>query len=73
MKGATHKISFPANATIEDGVVKAKGTAVIDRTKWDIRFGSGKFFQGLGDNLIYDDFEITFEISAVPAEGMTIK
>lgn len=73
MKGATHKISFPAKAMYENGKVKAEGTAVIDRTKWDIRYGSGKFFQGLGDSMIDDNFEITFEILAVPSEGLTVK
>jgi len=45
-------------------LVKAVGTAKLDRTKWDIRYGSGKFFQGLGDKMIYDDFEVTFDITA---------
>jgi len=73
MKGATHKISFPASATVEDGKVQAKGTAVVDRTKWDIRYGSGKFFQGLGDRMIYDDFEITFELIATSGGEHTSK
>ena len=64
IKGITNEISFPAKATVSGGTVKASGTAKIDRTKWDIRYGSGKFFDGLGDKMIYDEFEITFDISA---------
>ena len=30
----------------------------IDRTEFDIRYGSGSFFDSLGDNMIYDEFEI---------------
>ena len=63
IKGITNEIVFPANVTIENGIVKALGTAKIDRTKWDIRYGSGKFFEGLGDKMIYDEFEITFDIT----------
>lgn len=64
IKGITNEISFPAKVTLENGNVKALGTAKIDRTKWDIRYGSGKFFEGLGDKMIYDEFEITFDITA---------
>ncbi len=73
MKGATHEISFPAKVAMENGKVKANGTAVIDRTKWKIQYGSGKFFQGLGDKMIYDDFEITFDISAKGNTELTEK
>lgn len=64
MKGATHEIAFPAKAAITSGVVSATGTATIDRTKWNIQYGSGKFFESLGDKMIYDEFEITFDIKA---------
>ena len=64
IKGKTNEISFPAKITFDNDVVKANGTAKIDRTKWDIRYGSGKFFEGLGDKMIYDEFEISFELVA---------
>ena len=37
----------------------------IDRTKFDIRYGSGQFFDNLGDNMIYDDFTVKFKVGAV--------
>ncbi len=64
IKGITHEISFPADVTLDSGVLTASGTAKIDRTQWNIRYGSGKFFEGLGDKMIYDDFEIKFELTA---------
>ena len=64
IKGITNEISFPAKVSFANGTVKALGTAKLDRTKWDIRYGSGKFFDGLGDKMIYDEFEITFDIIA---------
>jgi polyisoprenoid-binding protein YceI len=64
IKGITNDVNFPAKVSVNNGLVKAVGTAKLDRTKWDIRYGSGKFFQGLGDKMIYDEFEVTFDIAA---------
>lgn len=73
IKGITNEISFPAKISVDKNVVKANGTAKIDRTKWDIRYGSGKFFDSLGDNMIYDEFEITFELVAKSGNALTSK
>jgi hypothetical protein len=73
IKGKTNEISFPAKMSMANGTVKANGTAKIDRTKWDIRYGSGQFFDGLGDKMIYDEFEITFDIVAKANNGLTLK
>ena len=73
IKGASHEINFPAKVAVENGKVTANGTAVIDRTKWNIQYSSGKFFEGLGDKMIYDDFEITFDISAKENNELTVK
>ena len=64
LKGISNEIIFPATIEVTDGMVKANGTAKLDRTKWDIKFRSGKFFAGLGDKMINDEFEITFDILA---------
>ncbi len=73
MKSITHEISFPANVSLKDGKVDAKGTASIDRTKWDIKYGSGKFFQGLSDKMIKDEFDITFELKTKTVGALTVK
>lgn len=39
---------------------------VIDRSKYDVRYGSGSFFDNLGDKTIYDDFTLTVKIATVP-------
>ncbi len=64
IKGITHEISFPAKVILREGMVTASGTAIIDRTKWDIKYGSGQFFSDLGDSMISDEFEIKFELVA---------
>jgi polyisoprenoid-binding protein YceI len=62
IKGISKSIEFPAQVGVKDGVAEARGKAKLDRTQWDIRYGSGKFFQGLGDKLIYDEFEVDFNL-----------
>lgn len=64
IKGITREISFPAKVEIKNGLLKANGKAKIDRTQYDIKYGSGSFFKGLGDNMIYNDFEIEFDLVA---------
>lgn len=58
IKGITHPISFKAK---KDGNVYSS-TLTIDRTKYDVKYGSGKFFDSLGDNMIYDDFIIDVKL-----------
>lgn len=65
VKGKTHPSSFPATVSMKDGTLQATASGInIDRTLYDIRYGSGKFFQNLGDKMIYDDFTIDFKIVA---------
>ena len=58
IKGITHPISFKTTI-IDEGYV---ATVSVDRTKYDVRYGSGKFFDNLGDNMIYDDFTLDVKI-----------
>ncbi|MCB0275508.1 MAG: YceI family protein, partial [Calditrichaeota bacterium] len=67
IKGITHEISFPAMITMDGDSFSAKATTSIDRSRWDIRYGSGSFFDNLGDKLIYDDFHL--EINLVGSKG----
>lgn len=71
IKGITHEISFPVEVKNNNNTLTANGTAKLDRTLWDIRYRSGKFFSDLGDNMIYDEFEIRFELVAKASEDLT--
>jgi polyisoprenoid-binding protein YceI len=64
IKGITHPVTIPATLKQEGDKLRAKGEVKIDRTLYDVRYGSGKFFQGLGDKLISDDFELKLELYA---------
>ena len=54
IKGITNPIHFELAAAENE----AKGTLVIDRTQYNIRYGSKSFFNDLGDNMIHDDFHV---------------
>jgi polyisoprenoid-binding protein YceI len=64
IKGITHGVSFPAHVSVDDEKLTARADFDLDRTLWDVRFGSGRFFEGLGDNLIHDNFNIKLDIVA---------
>ncbi|RZT00177.1 YceI family protein [Aquimarina brevivitae] len=52
IKGKTNPITFDLKV---DGAT-ATTSLKVDRTKYDIKYGSGSFFDNLGDKAIYDDF-----------------
>jgi polyisoprenoid-binding protein YceI len=54
IKGITNPASF--DMTVGENSATAK--VVIDRSKFNIRYGSSSFFDNLGDKVIYDDFEL---------------
>jgi len=64
IKGITHPVTFPVKMEMKDGIVKASGKLVIDRTLWDVRYKSGKFFDNLKDQAIADSIEFNIKIVA---------
>lgn len=54
IKGKTNPITFDLATT----ATTASTTLNIDRTKYDIKYGSGSFFDNLGDKAINDEFEL---------------
>jgi len=64
IKGITKPIEFPATIEVKDGKLAAYAEMKVDRTLYDIKYGSGKFFEGLGDKMIDDEFIIKFKIAA---------
>lgn len=64
IKGKTHPITFPAVVDTKDGKTTVKANVSIDRTVYDIKYGSGKFFQNLGDKMIDDKFSIDVALAS---------
>lgn len=58
IKGKTAPVTFDLTA----GKNAASAAFNIDRTKYDIKYGSKSFFEGLGDKVIYDEFEVSVKL-----------
>lgn len=59
IKGTTQPISFIISINNNQG----KAELTFDRTKHNVTYRSGNFFQNLGDKLIYDDIDIEAQLS----------
>ncbi len=64
IKGITNAVTFPATVKMNGNTIMADGKATLDRTKYDIRYGSKSFFENIGDKAIYDDFTVEMKIVA---------
>ena len=64
IKETTKEIKFFANLTESNGQVTATGKITIDRSEFNVRYGSGSFFDGLGDKTIYDEFDLNVSLVA---------
>ncbi|TDE42113.1 YceI family protein [Flavobacterium rhamnosiphilum] len=54
IKGITKPVTFDLTTTATTASTNVK----IDRTKYDIKYGSGSFFESLGNKAINDDFDL---------------
>lgn len=64
IKGKTEEIQFPATIEEKDGKIVATADLSIDRSKFDVKYGSGSFFDNLGDKTIYDNFDLSISLVA---------
>lgn len=62
IRGKTSTVEFPAQIKQVDSRWMADATVAFDRTRWDITFRSGKFFQNLGDILIHDEIKLDVHV-----------
>ena len=58
IKGKTNPVTF----TISIYGSKATASLKVDRTKYDVRYGSTSFFDGLKDKAIYDEFDLVADL-----------
>lgn len=64
IKGITNPAEFEASVVLNGNNAVAEGTLVIDRSLYNVRYGSGRFFDNLGDKTIYDEFTLDFKVVA---------
>ena len=58
IKGITKPVTFDVSVYGS----KATATLKIDRAQYDVRYGSGSFFDDLGDKTIYDEFDLVVDL-----------
>lgn len=58
IKNETHPITFDLVMNGDS----AKTNLTIDRSKYNVRYGSGSFFDNLGDKTIYDNFDLAVNL-----------
>ncbi len=64
IKGITKPQTVEVTLETIDNAVAMRGMMKVDRTAFDIKYGSGSFFSDLGDKAIDDNFELGFFIRA---------
>ncbi len=62
IKDITRPVTFRARIEVLTDFLYSTGELLIDRTLYNIRYGSGKFIDNLGDKLIYDEFVLQFKL-----------
>jgi len=62
IKGQTHPVTFQTTLTENGAEVSADATIKVDRTKYGIKYGSGSFFDNLGDKAIDNEFTLTVKL-----------
>lgn len=58
IKGKTNSITFKMSVYGN----KATASLKIDRTEFDVKYGSTSFFEGLKDKAIYDEFDLVVDL-----------
>ena len=58
IKDISHPVLFEMSNTDEGWIANL----VFDRSKYNVKFRSGTFFENLGDKLIYDDIELKINL-----------
>lgn len=65
MKEQKNNITIPVSMSSEgDMLTLTSETFTIDRSKWNVKYGSESFFDNLGDKVISNDIELKFNIQA---------
>jgi len=65
LKGVKNNITFPVSISTEgESLTITSEPFTIDRTKWDVNYGSKSVFDNLGDKFINDEIELKINVVA---------
>lgn len=63
--GVKKPVEFLAQVKMEKNILKGEATLKLDRTKWGLKYASGKLFAQLGDRLIKDEMILKLKLVAL--------
>lgn len=65
LKEKKNNVTFPVTVSFNNGQYSITSEVfTIDRSKWDVKYGSKSFFDNLGDKFINDDIELKISLSS---------
>lgn len=64
IKETTREVKCFASAIQNNAIISVNGKLTLDRSEFNVKYGSGSFFDGLGDKTIYDEFDIGFNLKS---------
>jgi polyisoprenoid-binding protein YceI len=65
LKDAKNNVTFPVTVNEDgDSLTLSSEVFTIDRSKWNVQYGSKSFFDNLGDKFINDDIELKITVKA---------
>ena len=65
LKEKKNNVTFPVTVSSNNGQYSITSEVfTIDRSKWDVKYGSKSFFDNLGDKFINDDIELKISVSS---------
>jgi polyisoprenoid-binding protein YceI len=62
IKGVTKPVTFTTVSSTNGKNTVYAGKLIVDRSKFNIKYGSKSFFDNLGDKVIYDEFTLDFSL-----------
>ena len=63
IRDVTKEVTFMTQLTPDGKKYQATTNIAIDRSNYNVKYGSGSFFEGLGDKTIYDEFDLTISLA----------
>jgi polyisoprenoid-binding protein YceI len=63
IKAATNPVEFTARSSESGEITIWSARVTVDRSLYDVRYGSGKFFPNIGDAVISDEFKLDIKIA----------
>ncbi|MCK6461817.1 MAG: YceI family protein, partial [Planctomycetes bacterium] len=70
MRGVTNPVAFPATVGVRNGNdLTLEAHFDLDRTRWNVNYGSGKLYARLGMHLVHDHITIQTRVIASQVNG----